>query len=137
MESSATQGRKETEGKARWDLLPWRPIEEIVKVYTLGVRKYDDWNWYKGLPTCTMFGACLRHIMAYWIRGEVWNVEEVKGERTTTHHLASACFYLLAFMQFDFEGRTAAMENRPWLVRAARKEDDIARQCTERTDSRG
>lgn len=117
MELPETLGRKETDGKLRWDLLPWEPVQEIVKVYTLGVEKYDDWNWYQGLPPSKLFGALMRHITKYWIYGLTWNVEVVKEKEYITHHLAHAAFYLLAFMQFDFEGRSSALEDRPWILR--------------------
>lgn len=37
-------GNKETDGKLRWDLLPYRAIEEVVKVYTYGCIKYAKMN---------------------------------------------------------------------------------------------
>ena len=92
-------GDKETEGKLRWDLLPYRAVEEVVKVYTYGCIKYDDWNWYKGIPYTKLFGGMMRHVMKYWI------YREEIDEENQCHHLASVVFYCLAFMTFDFEGR--------------------------------
>lgn len=92
-------GDKETEGKLMWELLPFAPVEEVIKVYTYGAQKYDSWNWYKGIPYPKMFGALFRHLMAWWIRGEQYDQEN------KAHHLASVVFYCLAFMQFDFEDR--------------------------------
>lgn len=31
--------------KLRWDLLPLKEIEDIVKVYTEGAKKYSDNSW--------------------------------------------------------------------------------------------
>lgn len=42
-------GIKFDAGKIRWDLLPLRAMEEIVKVYTFGAGKYGDNNW-QNLP---------------------------------------------------------------------------------------
>lgn len=38
------RGIKLDAGKTRWDLLPLRTVEEIVKVYTFGAGKYGDNN---------------------------------------------------------------------------------------------
>ncbi len=35
-------------GKRDWDLVPWRQLEEVVKILEFGARKYDRWNWQKG-----------------------------------------------------------------------------------------
>lgn len=43
------RGIKLDAGKTRWDLLPLRTVEEIVKVYTFGAGKYGDNNW-QNLP---------------------------------------------------------------------------------------
>ena len=43
------RGIKLDAGKTRWDLLPLRTVEEIVKVYTFGAEKYGDNNW-QNLP---------------------------------------------------------------------------------------
>lgn len=33
------------DGKARWDLLPWEAIEQIVNIYTFGAHKYAPDTW--------------------------------------------------------------------------------------------
>ena len=33
------------DGKLRWDLLPLEEIEDVVKVYTAGSKKYGDNTW--------------------------------------------------------------------------------------------
>lgn len=94
-----TRGKKETAGKLRWDLLPLGPLEEVVKVYTYGSIKYDDWNWYKGLSYSECFAAMFRHIKKY-----SWE-KEVIDKENHAHHLASVAFYCLCLITFDSEKR--------------------------------
>jgi hypothetical protein len=39
------KGRKDDSGKPRWSLLPWKQVEDIVKVMTFGSKKYADFNF--------------------------------------------------------------------------------------------
>lgn len=58
-------GIKHDAGKTRWDLLPLRTVEEIVKVYTFGAEKYGDNNW-QNLPDGydRYKAAMFRHLVA-------------------------------------------------------------------------
>jgi len=40
------EGTKYDEDKPRWDLLPFTEVEKVVKVLTMGAKKYADGNWY-------------------------------------------------------------------------------------------
>lgn len=85
---------KHDEGKLRWDLLPIRPIEELVEVYTFGSKKYGDRNWENGISSDRLYAAVMRHIAA-WRKGERIN------EESDLHHLAHAMFGLVAIMFFE------------------------------------
>jgi hypothetical protein len=93
-----TKGCKFDEGKPRWNLLPTREIEEVVKVLTVGAEKYEDDNW-----KCVArsreryFAAAMRHIIAWW-HGEEQDTE------SGLHHLAHAICCLLFLMWFDHNG---------------------------------
>ena len=88
-------GRKDDSGKLRWDLLPIKEVEEVVKVLTLGAVKYDDNNWQK-VPDGKnrYYAAALRHITS-----------DRKGERfdaeTNCSHLSHAICCLLFSMWKD------------------------------------
>jgi len=88
-------GRKFDEGKPRWGLLPWKPVEEIVKVLTLGSLKYEDHNWQR-VPNASnrYFDAMHRHIAA-------WKLGEKKDPETGLSHLAHAGCCLLFLMWFE------------------------------------
>lgn len=88
------EGRKYDGGKLRYDLLPIRPLAEVVKVYTLGAKKYADRNWELGIEWSRVYGALQRHANAYW-GGEVLDSE------LGTNHLASVIWCALALMEFE------------------------------------
>ena len=78
--------------KLRWDLLPLKEIEDVVKVYTAGADKYgankwqnlsDGYNRYKG--------AMLRHLMEYENGNEV-------DEETGCLHLAQVVWNAIAML---------------------------------------
>lgn len=72
-------GKKNDQGKLRFDLLPPMPLEELVFVYTLGSRKYADRNWEGGIKWGRVFAAMMRHSWAFW-RGETFDRECLNAE---------------------------------------------------------
>ena len=89
------EGLKFDNGKTRYELVPPEALEEITKVLTFGATKYADRNWEKGIKYSRVFGACMRHLWAWW-RGED------KDPETGLSHLAHAgccIFFLLTFEQ--------------------------------------
>lgn len=78
--------------KLRWDLLPLKEIEDIVKVYTAGADKYGPNKW-QGLPDGynRYKGAMLRHLMEY----EKGNVVD---EETDCLHLAAVAWNAIAML---------------------------------------
>lgn len=69
-------------GKLRWDLLPFDALEELVKVYTFGAKKYQDHNWAKGMSWSRCMGSFFRH-MVQRMKGEIY--DEESGLRHTAH----------------------------------------------------
>lgn len=81
--------RKADAGKARYDLIPAGPLEEIAHVFGHGAEKYGADNWRLGAAWSRYFAAAMRHLWAYW-RGEDLDAE------TGRHHLAhAACCVLI------------------------------------------
>jgi hypothetical protein len=88
-------GKKADDGKARWDLLPWRGLAEVVEVLTFGAQKYGPENW------LTVEGwrwryhaAALRHIAA-------WAMGEARDQESGRHHLAHAICCLLFILEME------------------------------------
>ena len=88
------QAKKFDQEKIRMDLLPSEALEEIAKVLTFGAKKYDSWNWTKGLKYSRLTGAALRHILA-------WKDGQDKDPETNISHLAHAgcCILFLLWME--------------------------------------
>ena len=63
---SIYEGRKDDNGKLRFDLLPPDALHELVRVYTQGAVKYDPRNWERGITFGRVFAALMRHLWAWW-----------------------------------------------------------------------
>ena len=80
--------------KERYDLVPADALNEIVKVYTYGAKKYgEDRNWEKGLSWGRVFGALMRHSWAFW-RGK--DTDDESG----LPHLAHAGWCVLTLLAY-------------------------------------
>ena len=59
MATIKSAGTKHDQEKTRLDLLSPRWLEGVGKVLTFGARKYDSWNWAKGIQRSRLFAAHL------------------------------------------------------------------------------
>ena len=86
-------GLRHDKGKARFDLLPPRPLADVARVFTKGAEKYEDRNWEKGLRWGKHYAALQRHLHAYW------GGEDLDPE-SGLPHLAHVVFGCLALMEY-------------------------------------
>lgn len=78
--------------KLRWDLLPLEEIEDIVKVYTAGSKKYGDNTWQKLPDGIERYkAALLRHLVEYE-KGITIDKE------TNCYHLAQVAWNAIAML---------------------------------------
>lgn len=78
--------------KLRWDLLPLQEIEDVVKVYTAGSKKYGDNTWQNLENGYQRYKAALfRHLLEYE-KGEVYDKE------TSCQHLACVVWNAIAML---------------------------------------
>ena len=87
-------GRKDDDGKLRYDLIPGYPLGQLAAVYTLGAGKYTDHNWRKGMRWGRLFAAMCRHAWAWWC-GE--RLDPQDGQ----HHLASVAWIAFTLMEYE------------------------------------
>lgn len=96
-----TKGLKNdfTDGKLRWDLLPLPEIEDIVRAYTVGAKKYADNSWQNLENGYERYkAALLRHLVEY----EKGNVID---EDTGCMHLAQVAWNAIALLWMDKNGK--------------------------------
>jgi|GEM_PF-5959523 len=71
-----------------YDLVPFQELTDAyVRVAEFGARKYEPWNWSKGLSRVQLLGSLLRHVWAY-LRGE--ECDKDSGLNHTDHILWNA-----------------------------------------------
>lgn len=98
-----TEGVKFDQGKTRYELLPPEFLAATADILTFGAAKYGDRNWEKGMHWSRVFGALMRHLMAWWAGNS-------KDDETGKSHLwhAACC---LAFL-IAYEARGAGTDDR-------------------------
>lgn len=94
MSDKLTEGAKFDEGKPRFELMPILPLIEVAKLYTKGAEKYEVRNWEKGIKWSRVFGALIRHAVAWWA-GERFAKDDKQ------HHLAAVVWNALALMEYE------------------------------------
>lgn len=78
------------EGKLQWHLIHWQSMEPMVKVLEFGAKKYDPWNWQKGMPVSALLDSTMRHLLAI-SRGELL---DPKSGLPHTGHIQSNIMFL-------------------------------------------
>lgn len=86
--SSGAQ-RDNSEGKGRFDLIPFQSMMRLARHYEAGAKKYSDRNWEKGMNISRYCDAAMRHLVKY-IAG--WNDED---------HLAAVAWNVFAIMHHE------------------------------------
>lgn len=83
------------DGKLRYDLLEPFAIQELVRVFSQGAKKYEDNNWLTGgMDYSKMIASLKRHIAAFEM-GEDFDPE------TGCHHMAQAAWNALGIVSFS------------------------------------
>lgn len=95
------EGKKFDQGKPRYDLMPFRALDEIAQVLGHGARKYGDDNWRLVADGRRRYiAATLRHISAY-------QQGEQNDPESTLHHLSHAACSLLFILALELEQQDA------------------------------
>ncbi len=88
------KGSKKDLGKARFDLIPVKPLMMLAKLYALGSIKYAARQWERGMAYGRLFSAANRHIWDWW-GGEKYDPKD--GQ----HHLVAAIWNLMALIELE------------------------------------
>ena len=88
------QGTKHDGEKPRLDLISPIALEEVAKVLAFGAKKYQAWNWAKGINYTRVIAAILRHTYLY-LRGETLDSE------TGISHMAAVMCNAMFLLHFE------------------------------------
>ena len=84
--------KKNDAGKARWDLLPIKPIEEVVDILTQGAIEYGPNSWQETDNfEERYYAAIMRHITNY----RKGNIIDSKSKKHTLAHVMCNCVFLM------------------------------------------
>ena len=89
-----SQGTKFDGDKPRMDLISPIALEELAKVLDFGSKKYEAWNWSKGISYTRILAATLRHTYKY-IMGESIDPE------TGVSHMASVMCNAMFILHYE------------------------------------
>ena len=96
-QENKTEARKNDrlDDKLRWELLPLEDVEDIVRVYTAGAKKYGPDQW-QNLPDGIRRykAALLRHLVEFDKGNEI-------DEETGCHHLAQVAWNAIAMLHIS------------------------------------
>lgn len=112
-------GLRYNEGKRRWGLLSWPALGELVKVLEFGARKYDSWNWSKGLSWSECFESMQRHATA-------WYCGEDRDPETGLSHMAHVLCNAMFLVHFILWG--TGKDDRPTALAQERNENNKKEQ---------
>jgi len=84
--------------KLRFDLLPFGPLTEVVKVLTFGAYNYGDRNWEAGFSWSRCIGSTFRHFIK-------WCLGEDKDDESGLNHLAHTIANLLFLLQYTITNK--------------------------------
>lgn len=103
-----SEGRKDDAGKDPWHLMPFDALRAVAKVLRTGADKYGSRNWEEGMAWSRLFGACLRHLIA-------WHEGEKQDPETGYSHLWLAACNVLFLVAYEIRG--IGHDDRPMRTR--------------------
>lgn len=95
-----SEGRKLDDGKLDYSLVPWKAMDEVVKVLMFGARKYSRDNWKNVTDARRRYlSAAYRHLNAVAENAE-------KDEESGLHHAAHAICCLVFILWLDLNEKS-------------------------------
>lgn len=83
-------GKRDNKGKPAFNLVPLHLLEGCADVLSGGARKYGTWNWTKGMAWSISVACLLRHLFAWFYKGE--DIDKESGCHHIDHVIANALF---------------------------------------------
>jgi len=111
-------GLKDDKGKPRVELVDPDFILELARVLMVGALKYGFENWKQGFNLDRLYGAALRHMLA-WKQGEIFDSE------TGLPHTAHAAVNLMFIEWYDKKALTENSRQNINCSNCTHNPDDI------------
>jgi len=89
-EGGETQGLRFNDNKLKWSYVHFASLEPMVRVLEFGARKYEPFNWQKGLKKDEILESMMRHLVKL-MDGEMNDPES--NLHHIGHILCNAMFY--------------------------------------------
>ena len=122
------KGYKDDKLKDRWDLLPWRATQEVVKVLTQAAQRLEDDNWKKieNLERRCFSAAC-RHNIADKL-GE--QLDPDSGHYHLAHEICNKLFILEKRLEADNMNIDIANRDKDpqWKCKTCKHEDKTEKE---------
>ena len=90
-------GKRYDKGKSRMSLVPFVAIRALGDVYAYGEKKYDSWNWAKGMKWSRVADAMLRHYERY-------SMGEARDEESGLLHTAHMAWNAITLLSYEILG---------------------------------
>ena len=100
------QAKKFDDDKPRTDLVPPSAITAAAEVFAFGAKKYGDRNWEQGLSYGRLYGAILRHLLAWWAGQEL-------DPESGLPHLGHALCSLMMLHDTQIDPPSDSLDDRP------------------------
>lgn len=99
-------GRKDDEGKLRYDLIPLAAEREVARVLTHGAEKYGPDNWREVPNLRQRYHAAARRHLADAMLGHTFDIDG-----TDLYNIAQAITCLLFILETDLDAGSVAPES--------------------------
>ena len=84
------KGLRYNTGKRKWSLVHFQSLEPMIEVLEFGAKKYEPYNWQKGLDQKEVLESLQRHV-AKLFDGE--EIDSESGIHHIGHIMCNAMFY--------------------------------------------
>lgn len=88
-------------------LIPAEFIFAISTVLGFGAKKYQEWNWSKGMAWSRCYSACMRHMWSWWSgqgpSSKNFAFGDLDDETQFSHlwHAACCILFLICYEEWD------------------------------------
>ena len=105
------EGRKESEGKLDWSVLPMESLEGVVKVFEKGTVKYEGTRtWLPGIRFSKLFAATMRHLVDWFYYHK--DKDDESREHPLCHVIANAMILLTYINSKEYDDRRIYEANK-------------------------